>query len=523
MSHREKPAPAAVRADRQALAPPPPRRVPMLPSYWVHLTPGGSSTPNPRQMESTTESSCSLTAVGGWSKVATDRRVENRCAARNRNQFEGMRKKAVVTSEDRISELPDVLLHHVLSLLPVHEAVQTSVLARRWRYLWKHIPVLRLLGPNKKRFTSAEDFDKFVNHLISLRGHLPLVSCEIQAYPTSDDYAGEPDEPLPNIYFDSWIQYALLCKVQVLKIIGDDVGAETELIVPLISQHLRSLEVHHVLVEKDFVDFSSCPMLEELKMQHCGLWVRKMSFPSLKRLWLTECNFPEAYRVCISAPSLVSLRLHDSGGKTPLLESMPLLDTASLDLSGRCNDKCRGCGGDPSCEGCHGYPAGSYHSVLLNTLSNAVNLELKDQPEVYIYKRDLECCPIFGRLKTLLLDMWCRATDLHALVRILQHTPVLEKLTLQLRSDWNLLSAARGERKHVRIEQSFSCVHLQEVSIECEEKLRVKDKVNQIVKIMTRNGVLTENISFKKIPRPEVYHLVCVSPRAFDPYWSGED
>ncbi|XP_044951942.1 F-box/LRR-repeat protein At3g59190-like isoform X2 [Hordeum vulgare subsp. vulgare] len=328
-------------------------------------------------MESTNESSCSLTAVGGRSKAATEYRVENRRGARN--QFDGMRKKAAVTREDHISELPDVLLHHVLSFLPVDEAVKTSVLARRWRYLWKHVPVLRLLGPNKKRFTSAEDFDKFVNHLISLRGHLPLVSCEIQAYPTSDDYAGEPDEPLPNIYFDSWIQYALLCKVQVLKIVGDDVGAETELIVPLISQHLMSLEVHHVLVEKDFVDFSSCPMLEELKMQECGLWVRKMSFPSLKRLWLTECNFPEAYRVSISAPSLVSLRLHDSGGKTPLLESMPFLDTASLDLTGRCKDKCRGCGGDQSCEGCHGYPAGSYHSVLLNTLSNVVNLELKDQ------------------------------------------------------------------------------------------------------------------------------------------------
>jgi hypothetical protein len=53
----------------------------------------------------------------------------------------------------------------------------------------------------------------------------------------------------------------------------------------------------------------------------------------------------------------------------------------------------------------------------------------------YIYKRDLEHCPIFGRLKTLFLDMWCRAIDLHALVRILQHTPILEKLTLQLRSD----------------------------------------------------------------------------------------
>jgi hypothetical protein len=67
--------------------------------------------------------------------------------------------------------------------------------------------------------------------------------------------------------------------------------------------------------------------------------------------------------------------------------------------------------------------------------------------------------------------------------------------------------AARGERKHVKIEESFACVHLKEVSIECEERLRVKDKVNQIVKILNRNGVLTEQIGFKKIPRPEACKL----------------
>ncbi|RCV38523.1 hypothetical protein SETIT_8G149700v2 [Setaria italica] len=239
-------------------------------------------------------------------------------------------------------------------------------------------------------------------------------------------------------------------------------------------------------------------------MRHCGFWVRSMSFPSLKRLHLTECNFPEGHRVRVSAPSIVSLRLHDCRGKTPLFESMPSLETASIDLSHGCKDQCRGGCGDESCEGCHGYPVGSYQSVLLNSLSNAVNLELKDQPKVYIYKRDLECCPIFGRLMTLLLDMWCRAIDLHALVRILQHTPILEKLTLQLRSDENFLSAARGEsRKHVRIEQSFACANLKEVNIECEEKLRVKDKVRQIVKILSKSGIRNEQISVKKIPRPE--------------------
>ncbi|CAL4980787.1 unnamed protein product [Urochloa decumbens] len=423
--------------------------------------------------------------------------------------------------EDRISDLPYALLHHVLSSLPVDEAVRTSVLARRWRGLWKGVPVLRLVGP-KKRFPTAEDFDTFVNRLISARGDWPLVSCEVEAYLTWDDYAGEPKEPEPNLYFDPWIQYALACKVKILKVVGDLVGSETELIVSLVSQHLTSLDVHYVCLEKDTVDFSSCPVLEELKMKECGLWVRGMSFPSLKRMFLVECNFPEDYRVRISSLGVVSLHLHVGRGKIPLLESMPLLETACIDLSYQCKDQCRGCGGDASCEGCHGYPAGSYRSVLLNSLSNAVNLELKDEPKVDIYKRDLECCPMFGRLKTLLLDMWCRAIDLHALVRILQHTPILEKLTLQLCSDENFLNAGRGERKHARIEQTFACAHLKEINIECEEKQRVKDKVRQIVKIFRKSGIHNKKISFKKIPRPEgCYHFEVVSPRAFDDNWSG--
>jgi len=204
--------------------------------------------------------------------------------------FDGMNNKAAAArGADRISDLPDALLQDVLSLLPADQAVQTSVLARRWRHLWKGMPTLRLVGP-KTRFATAQDFDRFVNRLIAVRGHLPLVSCEVEAYLTWDDYAGEPEEPEPNLYFDSWIQYALACKVQVLKVVGDVVGCESELIVPLVSQHLVNLNVHHVCMEKDCLDFSSCPVLEELKMKECGLWVRSMSFPSLKRLFLTECR-----------------------------------------------------------------------------------------------------------------------------------------------------------------------------------------------------------------------------------------
>lgn len=40
--------------------------------------------------------------------------------------------------------------------------------------------------------------------------------------------------------------------------------------------------------------------------------------------------------------------------------------------------------------------------------------------------------PIFGRLKTLVLNEWCAAVDMYSLVRVLQRSPILEKLTLRI-------------------------------------------------------------------------------------------
>uniref|UniRef100_A0A0D9XQ79 FBD domain-containing protein n=1 Tax=Leersia perrieri TaxID=77586 RepID=A0A0D9XQ79_9ORYZ len=175
---------------------------------------------------------------------------------------------------------------------------------------------------------------------------------------------------------------------------------------------------------------------------------------------MTYCLFYSNYRMLLDFPNLVSFYFYKNLGKTPLLETMPLLEIATVRLDYYCDDKCTygrydDCG-DAECKGCHDYYApDDYDCVFLEGLTEATDLEL-----------DLKWCPTFSKLKILILSSWFVAPDLSALTWFLQHAPLLERLTLKLSKVPNNLVETDGS--YNPLEQSAASSHLEVVEIKCK-------------------------------------------------------
>ncbi|KAL1821034.1 hypothetical protein ACET3Z_015903 [Daucus carota] len=75
--------------------------------------------------------------------------------------------------EDRISRLPDELIHKILSFVDAKEAVQTSVLSRRWELIWTTLPFLSFCGYEA---VASRNVCKFMRHFLSNRNHQSKIS-----------------------------------------------------------------------------------------------------------------------------------------------------------------------------------------------------------------------------------------------------------------------------------------------------------------------------------------------------------
>ncbi|CAN0891705.1 F-box/LRR-repeat protein 13 [Linum grandiflorum] len=217
------------------------------------------------------------------------------------------------SSIDRLSDLPDCMLHHILSFLDTQSSVQTSVLSKRWTSLWKYVHVLTF---NMTLFrTNSAGLERFVENFLSFRSdcsRVTRVTWDLVLYGRRD-------------LVHEVLKYAASHGVQELYICSS--YDESPLVFGSICSSYKSLKVLEILglhIEKTDVGlWSRCQLLETLTLTDCNLVFADAAtdafanFPRLETLKLFDCNklrdcdddTSETSVLKVTAPKLLHLEM----------------------------------------------------------------------------------------------------------------------------------------------------------------------------------------------------------------------
>ncbi|RAL42709.1 hypothetical protein DM860_009216 [Cuscuta australis] len=222
------------------------------------------------------------------------------------NQILRKRKRAT-----QLNDLGNDVLSHILSFLTLEEAMQTSILCKRWQYIWLPHPFLKL---KQKRVHSSYGFLKFIQRILTLRGSSKLIKFKLKSQTNSSSL------------IESLISAAVKCEVEECELhlkanMKDPIffphmlhnsSTLTYLEIKMTYQvrlivhpsmctlpNLKILKLRRVTFFEQQPTkslFSGCLALEELRLQHC-LWegVTTVTIPSsnLHTLVIEEplCDF----------------------------------------------------------------------------------------------------------------------------------------------------------------------------------------------------------------------------------------
>ncbi|XP_059278153.1 probable FBD-associated F-box protein At1g32375 isoform X4 [Lycium ferocissimum] len=104
---------------------------------------------------------------------------------------------------DRLSELPESILLHILSFLDMKDVVKTAILSKHWRNLWTIVPTLDFVNHELYPY---RDFADFVNRTLLCRGNSKIRRLRIGFF-LNDSSRKD---------YDGWILYAAKNNVEEL-------------------------------------------------------------------------------------------------------------------------------------------------------------------------------------------------------------------------------------------------------------------------------------------------------------------
>ncbi|KAH1033857.1 hypothetical protein AAZX31_20G000900 [Glycine max] len=241
--------------------------------------------------------------------------------------------------KDRLSELPDSVLVHIMELMETRNAVQTCVLSQRWKNLWRRMTRLSFNHPR-----TFSRYHNFVSHVLSGRDHsvslidlLFVVLHSTSATLLHDviSYAVSHNVQQLTIYIDtldcingatpsfqlSKTPFVPLLfpspSLTSLKLSSVFIGYSLELPKSLLLPSLKTLHLTNVHFtasdhNNNFVEpFSTCHMLNTLVIQYCFMHTsaQVLSISNSNLSSLTLDTFQE--HIVLSTPNLTSLTIRD--------------------------------------------------------------------------------------------------------------------------------------------------------------------------------------------------------------------
>jgi hypothetical protein len=233
---------------------------------------------------------------------------------------------------DRLSALPDALLHHIMSFLKAWEVVRTCVLSRRWRHLWASMPCVDLRVGGDDYGEVPEAFPDFVRRLFRHRDVTAALDTLRLRSSNVDGAHNEDDARL-------WIRTAIKRGARVIHLVGHRKGdwlcggrLATLEHSSFVSCHLKILKLSYALLDDNILRQLSChcPSLEELDLKDCVITGHEISSASLKILTMFKCQINA--NLSIAALNLVLLRCISPITQAPSFQNMGSLVAGTVIL-----------------------------------------------------------------------------------------------------------------------------------------------------------------------------------------------
>ncbi|XP_017216179.1 FBD-associated F-box protein At4g10400-like isoform X1 [Daucus carota subsp. sativus] len=208
--------------------------------------------------------------------------------------------------EDRLSRLPDELIHKILSFVDAKQAVETCTLSRRWQLLWTTLPFLQI-GPYQ--ISESKYVANFIRRIFSDRNPQSNISdLKFRVYNATCSWN----------FFEEFAHYAISHNAQslYLELLRDHIPFKLSTF-SSVSLNKLTLKVSLETCELQS-DFWDLPALTTLRLKYVRSYEDKQ-----RNSWLKDSLF-----TCLPALTTLCLEGWDLSGSSSF--SLPALTTLRL-------------------------------------------------------------------------------------------------------------------------------------------------------------------------------------------------